>query len=114
MEQRVRQHWKVVGDVAVSITDAAEGEDAEKVNAQNLLDPYPPLLDWEQDLAELDKIMKGLIDIGVEMQSHEQTLNDIAQKILQGEAIVNIQKHVLCMADNKSCRTMLLIYMKKG
>jgi len=37
MEQRVRQHWKVVGDVAVSIADAAEGEDAEKVGTQILL-----------------------------------------------------------------------------
>ena len=34
MEQRVRQHWKVVGDVAVSIADAAEGEDAEKVDTK--------------------------------------------------------------------------------
>jgi len=59
--------------------------------------------------------MKGLIDIGVEMQSHEQTLNDIAQKILQGEAIVNYSKAcILCMADNNSCRTMLLYYMTKG
>ncbi|RDB17908.1 E3 SUMO-protein ligase nse2 [Hypsizygus marmoreus] len=69
MEITTRQNWRVVGDVAVAIADAAEGEDA------------------EQGLAELDIIMKDLIDIGVEMQAHEKALDDIAQKVGQGEDV---------------------------
>lgn len=40
--------------------------------------------------------MRNLLDIGVEMQTHEQTLNDTSQKIGQGEEIVSNITHFAC------------------
>jgi hypothetical protein len=79
MEQTVKQNWKVVGDVAVSIADNGEGQEVEKVR--------PTIRHGPRALPVLIKNVE-LIDIGVEMRSHQQTLDDIAQKIAQGEEIV--------------------------
>ncbi|KAG5650963.1 hypothetical protein H0H81_010401 [Sphagnurus paluster] len=67
--KHVRPNWRVVGDVAVALAEVGEGEDV--VNG----------------LVELDDIMKNLIDIGAEMDSHEKVLDEIAQKILQGQEV---------------------------
>jgi len=39
--------------------------------------------------------MKDLIDIGVEMQAHEGSVDDIYQKLGQGESIVGPSSHLL-------------------
>ncbi|KAF8073814.1 hypothetical protein FPV67DRAFT_769004 [Lyophyllum atratum] len=70
-EKQVRPNWRVVGDVAIVLAEAGEGNDV------------------EEGLAELDVIMKGLIDIGAEMQAHEKVLEELAQKIAQGQEVNN-------------------------
>lgn len=87
MEKQVRQNWRVVGDVAVSLAEAAEGDDAEKVCCNALQHNYYFII--SQGLTELDIIMKDLLDIGVEMQSHEKTIDDISQKVAQGVEVVS-------------------------
>jgi hypothetical protein len=39
-------------------------------------------------LKSLDRTMRSLLDISAEMLAHQQTLDNIAQKISQGEAVV--------------------------
>jgi hypothetical protein len=41
-----------------------------------------------QGLSELDAIIKDLIDIGVEMRVHADSIDDVYQKLGQGESIV--------------------------
>jgi hypothetical protein len=65
-------------------------------------------------LTELDLIMKNLIDIEAEMQSHEKTVNEIYQKVAQGEAIVGVSR---CTASKihlltRHIRTMLFTDIK--
>ncbi|KAG6917463.1 hypothetical protein DXG01_002440 [Tephrocybe rancida] len=67
---QVRPNWNVVGDVAVVLADSEGGG-------------------IEKGLAELDRLMKDLIDIGAEMQAHEKVLDILAQKIAQGEVVEN-------------------------
>ncbi|KAF5382432.1 hypothetical protein D9615_002959 [Tricholomella constricta] len=69
MEKQVRPNWNVVGDVAVALAEVGEGDNV------------------DEGLAELDIIMKDLIDIGVEMQAHEKVLDELAQRIGQGEEV---------------------------
>ncbi|KAG5648282.1 hypothetical protein DXG03_004852 [Asterophora parasitica] len=69
MDKEVRPNWRVVGDVAVALAETGEGDD------------------MEEGLAELDKIMKGLIDISAEMQANGRVLDEIAQRIGQGEEV---------------------------
>ncbi|KAG6896457.1 hypothetical protein C0992_008180 [Termitomyces sp. T32_za158] len=74
---QVKPNWSVVGDVAVALADY--GEETEV----------------EHGLAELDKLMRGLIDISAEMQAHEKVLEDLAQKVGQGEVLENFIGHYL-------------------
>ncbi|KAG6890782.1 hypothetical protein C0995_003212 [Termitomyces sp. Mi166 len=67
--EQVKPNWGVVGDVAVALADYGEGKEV------------------EHGLVELDKLMKGLIDISAEMHAHEKVLEDLAQKIGQGEVL---------------------------
>ncbi|KAG6877751.1 hypothetical protein C0993_004254 [Termitomyces sp. T159_Od127] len=68
---QVKPNWGVVGDVAVALADYGEGKEV------------------EYGLAELDKSMRSLIDISAEMQAHEEVLEDLAQKVGQGEVLEN-------------------------
>jgi len=72
MEESVRKNWGIIGDVATAIAEAAEGDDV------------------ENGLAEADDIMKNLIDVGVEMQAHGSSINEIYQKVGQGENIGDV------------------------
>lgn len=44
---------------------------------------------WVQGLAELDRIMKELVDIDEEMLAHEKAIGNIHQNVAQGELIVS-------------------------
>ncbi|GLB38458.1 putative zinc-finger of the MIZ type in Nse subunit [Lyophyllum shimeji] len=66
---QVRPNWNVVGDVAVALAEAGEGSDV------------------QEGLAELEQIMRDLIDISAEMQAHEKVLEELAQKVGQGEEV---------------------------
>ena len=57
---------------------------------------YEFLHDTFQGLAELDLIIKDLIDIGVEMKSHEDSIDDIYQKLGQGDSIVRLTRSNGC------------------
>ncbi|KAG6866300.1 hypothetical protein C0991_006396 [Blastosporella zonata] len=82
--EELRPTWNVVGDVAVALADYGEGDDV------------------TNGLAELDRLMKELIDIGVEMQSHENVLDDLAQQIGQGEILENfVQKYTTGVEERK-------------
>ncbi|KAF8895410.1 hypothetical protein BD779DRAFT_1499346 [Infundibulicybe gibba] len=72
MKKKIRQNWGVIGDVAVSMAETAEGDDGEKA------------------LTVLDRMMKDLIDIEAEMEAHELCIDDIHQKVAQGEEIDNV------------------------
>ncbi|KAG5715203.1 E3 SUMO-protein ligase nse2 [Termitomyces sp. T112] len=74
---QVKPNWSVVGDVAVALADHSEGKEV------------------EQGLAELDKLMRGLIDISAEMQAHEKVLEDLAQQIGQGEVLEDFIHHYM-------------------
>jgi hypothetical protein len=55
---------------------------------------------WEKWLADLDIIMKELIDIDEEMVAHEQTVDEIYQKLVQGERIVRAVVICVWAADS--------------
>lgn len=44
--------------------------------------------EWMQDLEELDKLLKDVIDIQSEMSTHESILREIQAKGLEGNKIV--------------------------
>jgi hypothetical protein len=48
-----------------------------------------------QGLAELDLIIKDLIDVGVEMKAHEDSIDDIYQKLGRGDSIVRPNRRQL-------------------
>jgi len=90
MEKQVQQNWNDIVDVAASVADAAEGADA------------------DAGLAELDSTIKELIDIGVEMKAHEDSIDDIYQKLGRGDSIVNsIDRY------HKGVKTRMNEYAKK-
>jgi hypothetical protein len=54
--------------------------------------PGPEFIDkytYLQLVKELDSIMREIIDIKEESACHEETIHDLYQKLVQGEAIVN-------------------------
>ncbi|OAX44289.1 hypothetical protein K503DRAFT_706570 [Rhizopogon vinicolor AM-OR11-026] len=61
--------FSLVKDVANSLADVMEGDHA------------------DQALSDIDKIMKALIDIDHEMQSHEVTLSGMHQQLMRGESV---------------------------
>ncbi|KAG6831003.1 hypothetical protein H0H87_006576 [Tephrocybe sp. NHM501043] len=87
----VRPNWSVVGDVAVALADSGEGEEVDKVRPL----PFDTMSTHRlvQGLEELDELMKDLIDISAEMQSHETVLDQLAQRIGQGEVLENFVTH---------------------
>ncbi|EGN92140.1 hypothetical protein SERLA73DRAFT_99710 [Serpula lacrymans var. lacrymans S7.3] len=80
----------LVNDVAISLADVMDGDQAEEA------------------LAEVDIIMRDLLDIEQEMISHEETLDGIYQRLSQGEAI----EGVLDMYE-KGVKTQLNDFRKK-
>ncbi|KAG6830696.1 hypothetical protein H0H92_015172 [Tricholoma furcatifolium] len=72
---KVRPNWQVVGEAAVALVDTGEGAEV------------------DDGLEELDRLMKDLIDISAEMQSHEKVLDELAQRVAQGEKLENFIDH---------------------
>ncbi|KAG1848742.1 hypothetical protein DFJ58DRAFT_795939 [Suillus subalutaceus] len=61
--------FSLAKEVATSLADVLEGDNA------------------NQALSEVDDIMKTLIDIDYEMQSHEKTLSGMHQQLMRGEPV---------------------------
>ncbi|KAK2465226.1 hypothetical protein APHAL10511_002580 [Amanita phalloides] len=71
IDKKIQQSWVGVRQVAVAMAGAVEDEEG------------------EQSLEELDAIMRELIDVSAEMNTHEQALDEIYQLIGRGEQISN-------------------------
>ena len=80
--------FPMIKDVAISMADVAEGDEGEMVSTATVMSSLILTL-GVKGLTELDIIMKDLIDIDEEMACHQRTVDDIRQKILQGEDIVS-------------------------
>ncbi|KAG2155841.1 uncharacterized protein EDB93DRAFT_1128476 [Suillus bovinus] len=83
--------FSLAKEVATSLADVLEGDDA------------------NQALSEVDDIMKKLIDIDNEMQSHEKTLSWMHQQLMRGEpvegAVELYEKEVKKRVDEFNDRT---------
>ncbi|KAJ7254360.1 hypothetical protein B0H12DRAFT_559458 [Mycena haematopus] len=53
-----------------------------------------------QGLAELDRVMKGLLDVQSLMTGHSKVLNDIIQSVARGENITDVNTLYLSLADD--------------
>jgi hypothetical protein len=60
-----------------------------RVTCHHSLRIYSDHLDYSKALSEVDDIMKTLIDIDHEMQSHEKVLSGMHQQLLRGEPVVS-------------------------
>ncbi|KAF8208828.1 hypothetical protein K438DRAFT_1812962, partial [Mycena galopus ATCC 62051] len=54
----------------------------------------------KQGLAELDRVMKGLLDVQFLMTGHSKVLSDIIQSIARGEEITDLNARYLSLADD--------------
>ncbi|KAG9315911.1 zinc-finger of the MIZ type in Nse subunit-domain-containing protein [Chiua virens] len=82
--------FRLVKDVAMSLADVMEVGEAEGVGViltcYFLVHRYPA----SQALDEVDTIMKKLLDIEHEMQSHEESLNNLHQTLMRGEVVDHV------------------------
>ncbi|OJA08773.1 hypothetical protein AZE42_01294 [Rhizopogon vesiculosus] len=78
--------FSLVKDVANSLADVLEGDHADQASYQSL-STLLDHLNYSKALSDIDKIMKTLIDIDHEMQSHELTLSGMHQQLMRGESV---------------------------
>ncbi|EKM49518.1 uncharacterized protein PHACADRAFT_265043 [Phanerochaete carnosa HHB-10118-sp] len=64
--------YSLVQDIGSALAEFTEGEKAEK------------------NLAEIDKMMRSLIDTENELRAHEDTLTDLYQQVIRGEAVPEV------------------------
>ncbi|KAJ7147531.1 hypothetical protein C8R43DRAFT_535232 [Mycena crocata] len=81
IETALHQPSPIISGVAASMTEAA-GEDA------------------QEGLAELDRVMKGLLDVQALMTGHSKVLSDIIQSVARGDDITNAKDKYLSLVDD--------------
>jgi hypothetical protein len=64
--------------------------------------------DFEQGLVELDRVMKGLLDVQALMTGHSKVLSDIIQSVARGDDIVG-PCFSLATFSHRTCRPTPLI-----
>jgi len=80
--------FSLVKDVANSLADVLDGNHADQASYRSL-STLLDRLNHSKALSKVDQIMKTLIDIDHEMQSHETTLSGMYQQLLRGEPVVS-------------------------
>ncbi|KIL67837.1 hypothetical protein M378DRAFT_122007 [Amanita muscaria Koide BX008] len=84
LDKKIQQSWAGVRQVSVAMAESTEDEQGHKA------------------LEELDLTMRELIDISSEMNAHEQSLDEIYQKIAQGEQISDAVDRYQGMVQGKA------------
>ncbi|KIK69615.1 hypothetical protein GYMLUDRAFT_254920 [Collybiopsis luxurians FD-317 M1] len=98
MKQAVHRSNAMVADVAVALADALDGEDGQK------------------GLAELERLLKELLDVESEMQINHDVIENLSQQVATGEEITNVIEQYQANAqkdkDSYTARTMRQKYAK--
>jgi E3 SUMO-protein ligase NSE2 len=84
--------FSLLTEVSTAVAEYADESTAEKVITSR---PPPPscMLTRSihtQELQRLDVLMREIIDIDVEIRSHEQTLKDLHQQVVAGDEVVSL------------------------
>ncbi|KAF9013463.1 hypothetical protein BDQ17DRAFT_1404952 [Cyathus striatus] len=90
VDQEVRRHWKVIGQIGLALAESAEDGQTEK------------------ELDDLDKIMREFINVSTEMEVHAKVLQNIHQSVVRGEDNSNTLQ-----AYESGVEAELEAYMKK-
>lgn len=83
--------FSLLTEVSTAVAEYADDSTAKKVTTLcALLRPAMPTSSLHiQELGRLDTLVREIIDIDVEIRSHEQTLKDLHQQVVAGDEIVS-------------------------
>lgn len=85
VEGAMHQNAAIISHVAVSMAEVSNGEEGQEVCVYFYFSVTACRQVYLQSLEELDRVMKGLIDVRAVMLGHSEVLNEILQAVARGD-----------------------------